>query len=142
MNPIIPSPGIDRRALLSTLALLPALSGTLLPTSAQAQSDPLPSWNDGPAKQAIDGFVQTTTTQGNPQFVPLAERIATFDNDGTLWVEQPMYVQLAFALDRVKALAHPGRIRRARTGGGAYGDPRRHDQRVLENCDGLARRRA
>ena len=54
-----------------------------------AQTDPLPSWNDGPAKKAIVDFVQATTTQGNPQFVPPAERIATFDQDGTLWVEQP-----------------------------------------------------
>jgi phosphoserine phosphatase len=77
-------------------------------TVARAQ-DPLPSWNDGPAKQAIVGFVHTTTTQGSPSFVPPAERIATFDNDGTLWAEQPMYFQLIFAIDRVKALApqHP-----------------------------------
>ncbi|QEG33491.1 HAD family hydrolase [Bythopirellula goksoeyrii] len=74
----------------------------------QAQ-DPLPSWNDGPAKQAILKFVETTTTQGSPDFVPPEDRIATFDNDGTLWVEQPLYTQLTFALDRVKALApeHP-----------------------------------
>jgi hypothetical protein len=77
-------------------------------TTAYAQ-DPLPSWNDGPAKQAILEFVKTTTTQGSPQFVPPEQRIATFDNDGTLWCEQPMYFQLLFALDRVKALApqHP-----------------------------------
>ena len=76
---------------------------------AYAQTDPLPSWNDGPAKQAIVEFVQSTTTQGGPQFVPPAERIATFDNDGTLWAEQPMYFQMLFAFDRVKALApqHP-----------------------------------
>jgi haloacid dehalogenase-like hydrolase len=77
--------------------------------SALAQTDPLPSWNDGAAKQAIVAFVKDTTTQGSPKFVPPAERIATFDNDGTLWAEQPMYVQGLFALDRVKALApqHP-----------------------------------
>ena len=76
---------------------------------AYAQTDPLPSWNDGPAKQAIVEFVQSTTTQGGLQFVPPAERIATFDNDGTLWAEQPMYFQMLFAFDRVKALApqHP-----------------------------------
>ena len=70
---------------------------------------PLPSWNDGPAKQSIVVFVQRVTKQGSPDFVPVAERIATFDNDGTLRAEQPMYFQLAFALDRVKALApqHP-----------------------------------
>jgi len=72
-------------------------------------ADPLPSWNDGPAKKSILSFVAKTTKRGGPDFVPPAERIATFDNDGTLWVEQPMYTQLAFALDRVKALAplHP-----------------------------------
>ena len=76
---------------------------------AQAQTDPLPSWNDGPAKQSIVNFVKATTTQGGSQFVPPGERIATFDNDGTLYAEQPMYFQLIFALDRVKALApqHP-----------------------------------
>ena len=72
-------------------------------------SDPLPSWNEGPAKQAILNFVAKVTREGSPDFVPAPERIATFDNDGTLWVEQPMYSQLFFALDRVKALApqHP-----------------------------------
>jgi hypothetical protein len=72
-------------------------------------TDSLPSWNDGPAKKAITDFVTKVTTPGGREFVSLAERIATFDNDGTLWCEQPMYVQLAFALDRVKALAgsHP-----------------------------------
>ena len=71
--------------------------------------DPLPSWNDGPAKQSIIAFVTKVTTPGSPDFVPIAERIATFDNDGTLWSEQPAPVQLYFALDRVKALApqHP-----------------------------------
>jgi haloacid dehalogenase-like hydrolase len=74
-----------------------------------AQSDPLPSWNDTPTKQAIIQFVGRVTTAGSADFVAPPERIATFDNDGTLWVEQPMYVQLAFALDRVKAMApmHP-----------------------------------
>src|SRR3954469_11062492 len=77
--------------------------------AAYAQSDPLPSWNEGPTKKSITDFVARVTTQGGPDFVPVDQRIATFDNDGTLWVEQPMYVQLAFALDRVKALAplHP-----------------------------------
>lgn len=72
-------------------------------------ADPLPSWNDTPTKRAIVDFVQTVTTPGSPDFVSPAERIATFDNDGTLWTEQPMYTQLAFAIDRVKALAskHP-----------------------------------
>ncbi|MGD8959668.1 MAG: HAD family hydrolase, partial [Desulfobacteraceae bacterium] len=71
--------------------------------------DPLPSWNDGQSKQAIIEFVEKVTSESSPDFVPPAERIATFDNDGTLWAEQPMYFQLAFALDRVAALApeHP-----------------------------------
>jgi hypothetical protein len=77
--------------------------------SARAQSDPLPSWNDGAAKKSIVAFVAKVTKPGSPDFVPAAERIATFDNDGTLWCEHPIYVQLAFALDRVKAMAplHP-----------------------------------
>ena len=65
----------------------------------------MPSWNDGHAKQSILNFVDAVTREGSPDFVAAAERIATFDNDGTLWCEQPMYIQLAFALDRVKALA-------------------------------------
>ena len=68
------------------------------------QSDPLPSWNDGAAKKAIVDFVQATTTQGAPGFVPAAERIATFDQDGTLWVEHPVYSQLIYCFDRVPAL--------------------------------------
>jgi len=78
-------------------------------TQALAQTDPLPSWNDAPAKRAIVAFVDITTDKSSPKFVPPAERIATFDNDGTLWAEQPLYAQLLFALDRVKALApqHP-----------------------------------
>ena len=77
--------------------------------SAAAAADALPSWRDGQAKQAIVGFVEEVTKKGGTAFVPPAERIAVFDNDGTLWVEQPMYVQLAFALDRIKTLApaHP-----------------------------------
>jgi len=72
-------------------------------------AEPLPSWNDGNARKAIVSFVARVTTEGGPDYVPPSERIAVFDNDGTLWSEQPMYVQLAFALDRVKTLApsHP-----------------------------------
>jgi hypothetical protein len=71
--------------------------------------EPLPSWNEGTAKKAVLAFVERVTKEGTPDFVPVPERIAVFDNDGTLWGEQPMYVQLRFALDRVKALAprHP-----------------------------------
>jgi phosphoglycolate phosphatase-like HAD superfamily hydrolase len=72
-------------------------------------ADPLTQWNDGPTKQSIIEFVTSTTEQGNPNFIPEADRIACFDNDGTLWSEQPIYFQLAFALDRVKAMTpeHP-----------------------------------
>ena len=72
-------------------------------------TDPLPSWNDGPAKQSIIAFVERVTNPGSPDFVPVPERIATFDNDGTLWNEEPLPVQLYFVIDRVKALApqHP-----------------------------------
>ena len=77
--------------------------------AARPAADPLPSWNDGKAKQSIVDFVAKVTKEGSPDFVPVPERIATFDNDGTLWCEQPVPVQLYFALDRVKALApqHP-----------------------------------
>ena len=74
-------------------------------TTAQAARDPLPSWNEGPAKQAIVSFVKATTTKGSAQFVPPAERIATFDQDGTLWVEHPMYSQVMYCLERVPVLA-------------------------------------
>src|SRR5262245_19446920 len=77
-------------------------------TTAQS-TDPLPSWNDGKARQSIIAFVDKVTKKGSPDFVPPADGVATFDNAGTLWAEQPMYSQLHFALDRVKALAprHP-----------------------------------
>jgi phosphoglycolate phosphatase-like HAD superfamily hydrolase len=77
--------------------------------TAVSAAGPLPSWNDTATTRAIGAFVQAVTTEGSPTFVPAAERIAVFDNDGTLWAEQPMYVQLQFALDRVTALAphHP-----------------------------------
>jgi phosphoglycolate phosphatase-like HAD superfamily hydrolase len=98
----IPSlPGFARFSALGVLLLLCVCT--------QAQTDPLPSWNDGPAKQSILEFMQTVTDESGSGFVPPAERIATFDNDGTLWPSHPMYTQLAFALDRIKALApqHP-----------------------------------
>src|SRR6185312_3327795 len=83
--------------------------GICLSVAASAQTDPLPSWNDGAVKKSITDFVARVTKPGGPDFVPVPERIATFDNDGTLWCEQPIYFQLAFAFDRVKALAprHP-----------------------------------
>src|SRR5216110_3416203 len=85
--------------------LAAALVGVVAFTATIARAaDPLASWNDGPAKQAIVEFVKATTTQGSPQFVPPEERIATFDQDGTLWVEYPMYSQVMYCLDRVPAL--------------------------------------
>ena len=101
------SSGISRRALVSGLALLPAVPGALFSMTAQAQVTPgaaLKSWNDGPARQAIIDFVRATTDQGNPKFVPPEERIATFDQDGTLWVEHPIYSQVVYCLDRVPAV--------------------------------------
>ena len=100
----MPSLTLNRRSFSLMMLSLAAAS------SARAQgTDPLPSWRDGKAKQSILSFVAAVTARGSSDFVPASERIATFDNDGTLWVEQPMYVQLIFALDRVKALLpmHP-----------------------------------
>jgi phosphoglycolate phosphatase-like HAD superfamily hydrolase len=101
---------VSRRAMLSAFAALPALP-VLFPGSALADisGDPLPSWSDTAPKKSIITFVERVTRESSPDFVPEAERIATFDNDGTLWAEKPMYFQLLFALDRVKVLAlqHP-----------------------------------
>ena len=98
MKPFLLS--IARRVLLAAL---------LFVWGAAATAQPLPSWNEGPAKARILAFVQAVTDKSGKDFVPPAERIAVFDNDGTLWCEQPMYVQMAFVLDRVKELApkHP-----------------------------------
>src|SRR5438105_14867334 len=81
------------------------------PTTTTQADDPLPSWNDTAPKKAIVAFVERVTKEGSSDFVPPNERIATFDNDGTLWAEQPLYFQFLFAIDRVKALApqHPER---------------------------------
>ncbi|HZR75988.1 hypothetical protein [Bradyrhizobium sp.] len=87
MKSNLPSSGISRRVLLATLAVAPALPELLLPAAAQAQASSLASWNDGPAKQAILDFVRATTDRASSSFVPPEERIATFDQDGTLWVE-------------------------------------------------------
>ena len=128
-----------------------------------AQADPLPSWNDGEPKRSILTFVQSVADQNGPDYVPPAARIAVFDNDGTLWSEQPLYIQLAFALDRVKALApeHPewrttqpfqavleddhkalGGSRREGTARAGGGDARRDDQRrVRSHRQGLVRDR-
>jgi len=108
LKPIVPSPHISRRVLLSTIAMLPAVS-TLrtIPASAQTamSGGVLPSWNEGPAKQAILDFVRDTTGPGSPKFVLPEDRIATFDQDGTLWVEHPVYGQMMYCLDRVPVLA-------------------------------------
>jgi phosphoglycolate phosphatase-like HAD superfamily hydrolase len=97
----LPSFCIKRR-----LAALAVIVVSIAANSVYAQSttDPLPSWNDGAAKQAITDFVKATTDQASPNFVPAEERIATFDQDGTLWVEHPIYSQLVYCLDRVPAL--------------------------------------
>src|SRR5262245_16897137 len=98
MEPIAPASDINRRVLLSTLAMLPALSGELLPVSAAAQTATpgglLPSWNDGAAKQAIFDFVRSTINRSSPNYVFPEDRIAVFDQDGTLWVEHCMYTQV------------------------------------------------
>lgn len=86
------------------LRLLAAAALTALALPGAAQVDPLSSWNAGPAKQAILDFVSATTTEGGPEFVPAEARIATFDQDGTLWVEHPVYSQLVYILDRVPAI--------------------------------------
>ena len=102
MSSIKPVTGVCARFLLCACLCLFLIT-------ARAAQDPLPAWNDGSSKRAIIDFVQRVTTSGGPDFVPTAERIAVFDNDGTLWTQQPAYFQLLFAIDRIKALApkHP-----------------------------------
>ena len=102
-------------------ALFTSVAGTIVlsKTGALAQGNPLPSWRDGKARQSILDFVATVTREGSPDFVPVPQRVATFDNDGTLWCEHPMYVQLAFALDQVKEPA------RASTRSGRRSSPSR-----------------
>jgi len=98
---------INRRAAISGLALLTALGQTPFPSFAQAQGSqaaPLASWNDGPGRQAIIDFMRATTDQTSPKFVPAEDRVATFDQDGTLWVEHPMYTQVVYCLERVPAV--------------------------------------
>lgn len=94
---------------LLTCAMLCGSAPLALSQDKPAAADPLASWNEGPTKKAILDFVAKVSKEGSPQFVPVADRIATFDNDGTLWTEQPMYVQGFFVFDRIKALAsqHP-----------------------------------
>ena len=96
---------IRRRFVSLAVAAAPLVAAS----TAWAQADPLPSWNESASKRAILDFIARTTAEGGGDVVPVAERIAVFDNDGTLWTEQPIYFQFAFAIDRVKALApqHP-----------------------------------
>jgi phosphoglycolate phosphatase-like HAD superfamily hydrolase len=106
MKPVATATKVERRTVLSVLPALGIMSGAFVPVAAEAQpaADILPSWNDGPAKQAIVDFIHVTTDSASPNFVPPAERIATFDQDGTLWVEHPMYSQVIYCLDRVPTL--------------------------------------
>jgi phosphoglycolate phosphatase-like HAD superfamily hydrolase len=91
----------ETKALISAIVLV---SVVFITPALQAADDPLPSWNDGPAKQAIIQFVRDTTDKSGPKYVPPEERIATFDQDGTLWVEHPMYTQVLYCLERVPAV--------------------------------------
>jgi len=99
----------NRAVVAGALARVTVILFALMSVPAFAADDPLPSWNEGAAKRAIVQFVTEVTQKGGPKYVSPSERIATFDNDGTLWAEQPVYFQVQFALDRVKALApqHP-----------------------------------
>ena len=103
-----PNFSFSRRALLSALTVLPAVSGNALPISALTQTavaaNPLPSWNEGPTKQAILDFVRVTTDPASPKFVPPKRVSLRFDQDGTLWVEHPIYSQLVYCFDRVPAV--------------------------------------
>src|SRR3954463_13137656 len=107
MEDLVPadSTAASRRFILSALAALPMLSVLFDDSTAAAQTEPLGSWNDGPAKQAILDFVNVATDRASANFVAPEDRIATFDQDGTLWVEHPLYTQAFFALDRVHELA-------------------------------------
>jgi phosphoserine phosphatase len=103
---------LGRRAVLGGVAAAAAagIAGHLgVPAAVAAEDNVLPSWNDGAARTAILGFIAAATDEGNDGFVPVADRIATFDQDGTLWVEHPIYGQAVFAIDRVKTMApdHP-----------------------------------
>src|SRR5262245_25884150 len=97
-------PAISRRSFLMAAAGLPLLSLPYIRTGQAQTVDPLPSWNNGMAKETIVGFVQATVDKAMRTYVPPEQRIATFDQDGTLWVEQPMYTQVLYCLDRVPAV--------------------------------------
>lgn len=93
----------------SIIAVMVGLAAQVVGPKALASDDPLPSWNEGPTKAAIVAFAEKVTKEGSPEFVPVSDRIATFDNDGTLWCEQPVYVQAVFIRDRIRSMAadHP-----------------------------------
>src|SRR5580700_11155332 len=99
---------LSRRLQICRSAAL-ALSFFLIGVAGAYARDPLPSWNDGPAKEAILSFVKETTEKSSPKYVEPKDRVATFDQDGTLWTEHPLYTEAMFTLDRVRALApqHP-----------------------------------
>jgi phosphoserine phosphatase len=118
------SRSLDRRR--RRIVLLAAFAaGCVAFQPAWAATDPLPNWNEGPAKQAIEAFVHDVTTPG-PRFVPPAARVAVFDNDGTLWAEQPVYFEVAFALERAKAMAakDPALLKKPAFKAAASGDPK------------------
>src|ERR1051325_6378384 len=94
-----------KRIGMPVIAVLSFLFLTAPAFDQKAGTDPLPSWNDGPAKKAIREFVRVTTDQESKQYIPPAQRIATFDQDGTLWVEHPMYTQVIYCLERVAVVA-------------------------------------
>ena len=117
-----PSSAISRRGLLASVAVLPSLPEVITATAARTQAaGVLPSWNDGPAKQTVVDFVRATTDPSSKNFVAPEDRIATFDQDGTLWVEHPLYTQAMFAIDRVHAFgaATPGMEEQRAVQGGA-----------------------
>lgn len=113
--------------LVAALFLVVAVLGP----SARAQSTSLASWNDGPARRAIVDFVRITTDKASPSYVPPADRIATFDQDGTLWTEQPLFTQVMFALDRARALA-PNGFRTYMVNGGGQEFMRVYAERVYD----------
>ena len=100
---------ISRRRWLAAAALSGLLAACAPMPGAMPSGDPLPSWNEGANKQRIVDFVRAVGTEGGKDYVPPAQRIAVFDNDGTLWLEYPLYTQVRFVFDRIKALApqHP-----------------------------------
>jgi phosphoglycolate phosphatase-like HAD superfamily hydrolase len=104
MTPPINEGDVGRRTMLTTAVAPPVVAGSLRPSASPAETDPLPSWNDGKPKRSIIDFVGRVMEQGSPGFVPPAERIAVFDNDGTLWPEDPLPFQLAYALYALKEM--------------------------------------